>query len=161
MPFATLQHQSAEQQTLIFSNPEEALAFTHELRKRIHRAPRGSTHSLRDIVAQAVAEQFAQWGEAVDRVREPWQHNRAEHQEAQRLVEVAFAHDLPTALRRARQSSHYPRNLDLFHDALTAELYRILQPHHPNRQPLGSWRLTASMCMAAATLLIVLLFIAA
>jgi hypothetical protein len=94
----------------------------------------------------------------VDVIRHPWDHSPQEHHETQELVNTAFEKDLRAAIQQARQGNHYPRNLDLFHDVLTSEMYDLLKETHLNRQPVGIWALAAVSVIAAAFLIIVLLF---
>lgn len=130
-----------EQETLVYPSPDQAREFREGLREQLHLGRSRSVRREREAVAEAVAEEMAQLGESPQVYRSPWEHTEAEHEEAQQLVDIAFAHDLPAALRRARRSPHYPRNLDLFHDVLTNEMYDLLKEHRLDRQPLMGWLL--------------------
>jgi hypothetical protein len=129
-----------EQDTLIFPNSEKAEGFAHEVRDHLQREQivKG-VDKRREKMAEQIEEEFARAGEPVEKMREPWPHTEEEHQEAQKLVDLAFAKDLSAALRQARNSPHYPRNLDLFHDVLTGEMYNLLNESKLNRQPVAGW----------------------
>jgi predicted ATPase len=142
-----------ERETLIFSSPEAAQEFTQEVQEQLRQSEQAGIHRKRAVVATAVTKEFEKEGEAAEVVRHPWEHTTTEHAEAQRLVDIAFAKDLPAALRAARQSQHYPRILDLFHDVLTGEMYGLLHEHKLNRQPLA-WFLLAVACVVLGTLLL-------
>src|SRR5690349_1727359 len=116
-----------ERETLLFAHPEAAQAWRENVGEQLQQAKSPAIDRRREVVAAAVAEQFTQAGTPVQIIREPWTHTSAEHSEAQQLVDVAFAQDLPAAIRLAQKSPHYPRNLDLFHDVLTGEMYDLLQ----------------------------------
>jgi hypothetical protein len=140
-----------ERETLIFANQEAAQGFRENLQPKLTPTVPGVDQG-REHVAAAVAEQFHQAGEAVQIVREPWEHTPSEHQEAEALVDVAFAQDLPAAIKKARQSSTYPRNLDLLHDVLTGELYALVKEGQLRHQPVWGWLLAL---VAIGTLAIV------
>lgn len=124
-----------ERETLIFPTPEAASDFREHVGEQVKRSPATpGDDQPKEVIAQAVAQQFSQVGEAVNLVREPWLHTQAEHTEAQQLVDIAFARDLHSAIKVARQSPHYPRNLDLFHDVLTGEMYDLLKQEKLNHQ---------------------------
>ncbi len=126
-----------EKETLIFSEPERAREFAERVSER---ARRGSTPGVvrrREAVAQEVAAELARQGEAADVLSRPWEHTAAEHKEVQELVDMAFDQDLSAALKKARASEDYPRNIDLLHDVLTSELYEMLQQRGINKQRIG------------------------
>jgi hypothetical protein len=139
-------------ETLLFAQPEQAQAFAHEVGEKLQRQQGDTVRRDREIVGEAVAQQFDAAGEVTSSLREPWEHTAAEHEEVQKLVDVTFARDLSAALRVARQSDTYPRNIDLFHDLLTGELYQLVQQHKLNRQPLGGWGLAAAGAVIGALL---------
>jgi hypothetical protein len=148
-----------ERETLVFDTPEAAQEFSERVAERVEQERQPGTQKKKEILAEEVAEEFAKQSEPVDLIHHPWDHTRAEHAEAQALVNLAFEKNLHSALRRAKASSYYPRNLDLFHDVLTTEMYRLLQEQRVNKQPLAVWTLTAVAVLLATALLINLLFI--
>lgn len=143
-----------ERETLIFDRPEAARRFAERVAERMARTSRPGVRRGREVIAEAVAEEFAAQGEAAS-LTQPWQHTREEHTEAQRLVDVAFARDLPAALKQARSSASYPRNIDLLHDVLTGELYAILQQRGLNRQRWDAWPTVAGVLVVVTATLIV------
>lgn len=143
----------------MFPSAEQAQRFREQAAERAGRTRQPEVRRDREALAEAVAEEFAQYGEGVGLVREPWEHTPAEHAEAQQLVDVAFAQDLSAALKLARQSEHYPRNLDLFHDVLTSELYDLMRETGINRQPLTAWILTGFIVVLVAVLIVILAFV--
>ncbi len=128
-----------EKETLIFDSPDKAREFTEAAQEKISKEKRNGMRRDREIVAEAVANEFAQSGHAVHSLKKPWQHTPEEHVEVEDLTDLAFSKDLTTALRKAKVSRHYPRNLDLFHDVLTGELYEALREHKLHKQPLIGW----------------------
>jgi len=128
-----------EQETLIFPSQEEAKGWAERVGDRLKREDRRGVSKRREVVAEEVAKEFERYGEGVGTVPLPWEHTQEEHSEAQRLIDLAFERDLPAALRKARASGHYPRNIDLFHDVLTAEMYDLVREHKLHRQPVGWW----------------------
>jgi hypothetical protein len=152
MPPSPSERTPREQATLVFSSPEEAARFKENVREKVEQQSLATSADQREAVAQTLAQEFTAAGEAVDVVREPWTHTPQEHHEVQQLVDLAFAKDLPTAIHRARKSPHYPRNLDLLHDVITGELYKLIAEGSLNRQPIMS-----RLVLAGAAVLIVLL----
>lgn len=148
-----------ERETLHLPTPEAAQQWQEKLAPQLEQARTADIDARREAVADAVAEQFAAAGEGVSIVREPWDHTPEEHAEAQQLVDLAFAKDLQAALRTAKQSPHYPRNLDLFHDVLTSELYTLVQEHELHRQPLGVGVLGTVTILAIVSFLILVVFL--
>lgn len=144
-----------ERETLIFPTLQEAQVWRERVGEQLQSETPG-VNAGRQVVGQAVAQQFESHGEGVATFREPWEHSSAEHEEAQRLVDVAFTKDLGTALRQAKQSSHYPRNLDLLHDLLTGELYDHVRQSNLNKQSLSLW-VTETVIIALLALLGILL----
>lgn len=130
-----------EKETLIYRTPEQARVWREGVQEKIAQEAGKEVTREREIVAEAVADEFAQAGYAVDSLTRPWEHTPEEHAEVQELVNLAFATDLTLALKQARQSPNWPRNLDLFHDVLTTEMYSLVQKHKLNRQPLLGWGL--------------------
>lgn len=139
-----------ERETLVFPTPEGAQGF----REKVERPLTSLGQGRRAAVAQQLQEEFAKAGETVGTIKTPWEHTAAEHEEVQRLVDVAFAQDLPAAIRQAKTSGHYPRNLDLLHDVLTGEMYELMRQHGLQKQPLG-WTLLAGASVLVGTLLLV------
>ncbi|MEX0649600.1 MAG: hypothetical protein WD200_01200 [Candidatus Andersenbacteria bacterium] len=147
-----------ERETLIFSQPEQAQEFSERVAERIT-TPTGQ-RSKKESLAQELAEEFDRQGEGVGKVLHPWEHTAEEHQEVQQLVNVAFEKDLPAALKLARSSNHYPRNIDLLHDVLTTEMYELVRESHLNHQPTGVvWLVTAVLILLAGVGVILFIFI--
>lgn len=141
-----------ERETLVFKSAEEAGGFRERVERPSIRLRQGSGGRAR--LAEELQEEFARAGETVGTIKAPWEHTAAEHEEVQRLVDVAFAQDLPAAIRQAKASGHYPRNLDLLHDVLTGEMYELMQQHGLHKQPLG-WTLLAGASVLVGMLLLV------
>lgn len=148
-----------ERETLHLPNPEAARSWQEKLSPQLEQAKTPGVDARREAVADAVAQEFAAAGEGVSIVREPWDHTPEEHAEAQQLVDLAFAKDLNAALRSARQSPHYPRNLDLFHDVLTSELYELVREHQLHRQPLGAGIIATAAVVLVIFFLILIVFL--
>ncbi len=110
-------------ENLVFASREEAAQFQESLEHRIEKERSQDTSHGREIVAEELAKKFEEHGIGVSSLHVPWEHTQEEHIEVQELVNVAFAEDLRTALIRAEKSDSFPRNIDLFHDVLTGELY--------------------------------------
>ncbi len=141
----------------MFATPEAAQAF----RESVGGALKRQTSTVRrdkEIVGEAVAAQFAQYGEAAGTITHPWDHTPAEHEEVQALVDKAFAEDLPAALKVAKKSPSYPRNLDLLHDLLTKEMYELVKQGELGKQPLGLWLTEVAVIILLAALGTLLLF---
>lgn len=138
---STPERSAHEKETLIFPTTEAAQAFRERVGEQLAQPQPAGVDRQRDVVAEAVAAEFEQHGEAAATLREPWTHTPAEHEEVQQLVNVAFAKDLGAALAAARHSPHYPRNVDLLHDVLTGEMYELLREGGLNKQPLFGWAL--------------------
>lgn len=149
-----------EKETLMFSSPEAAAAWKEDLAEHLREMPPGIDRA-REVVGEAVRSEFEAAGEAVDVVRQPWEHSGVEHAEVQQLVDMAFAEDLAAALKAAKKSKHYPRNIDLFHDVLTGELYEYVKHHKANKQPLTLWlvEVAAVILMALLGVVALLFFI--
>ena len=128
-----------EKETLIFSNPEAAQDFAKTVEQGLQTPQSEGVNTKREVIGEALAQEFAAQGESVALLRTPWEHTPQEHAEVQHLVDVAFAKDLPSALALARQSPHYPRNLDLLHDVLTGQMYELLHKSGVRQQPLFHW----------------------
>jgi len=123
-------------ETLVFKTPEEAGAFAEKIEGRMHKERRPGVKRRREIVAEELAGEFAKQGEEVSLYVQPWEHTEEEHREAQELVDLAFLEDLPIALKRAKKSSGYPRNVDLLHDVLTGQMYELMVKRRLNQQPV-------------------------
>lgn len=142
-----------ERETLVFKSPEDAGGFRQRVEQgEAVRLRPGASRRAR--IERELQEEFARAGETVGTIKTPWEHTLAEHAEVQQLVDVAFAQDLPAAVRQAKKSGYYPRNLDLLHDVLTGEMYELMQQHGLQRQPLG-WMLLAGASVLVGTLLLV------
>lgn len=144
----------------MYSTPEQAAEWQEGVREKLQVEAGREVRRGREVVAEAVADQFAEAGHAVS-LSHPWEHSEGEHEEAQELVDLAFANDLSTALKVARQSKHYPRNLDLFHDVLTTEMYDLVREHKLNQQPLTGWAIFVIGVILGALLVSGILLIAA
>lgn len=160
MPTNKSERTPHERETLLFPNSETAQTFKENVAERMAQQPKSKEHQ-RAVVAEAVAQQFTQAGEAVDLVREPWTHTPAEHEEVQQLVNVAFQRDLGAAIAQARRSPHYPRNLDLLHDVLTGEMYDLLREGGLNKQPLGGWVIAVIAIVLITAMVLLLVVVAA
>jgi hypothetical protein len=141
-----------DKETLIFQTPDEARAWEEKVESRLEHERLGPVSRGRDVVAQALVEEFERQGEGVRVIAHPWEHTPAEHREVQDLVDVSFRKDLGAAIAHARRSEHYPRNLDLFHDVLTGELYKLVRERKLNRQ---TWR-TSLVALGVAVILTLL-----
>lgn len=149
-----------EKETLIFATPDQAEVFREQVGETLAAQPRGRVRRDKEIVGEAVADQFAQYGEAAT-ITHPWEHTPGEHEDVQMLVDLAFAEDLPAALKLAKKSPAYPRNLDLFHDLLTSEMYELVRQTDLTRQPLSLWLTEVAVIILLAVLGVLLLLIAA
>ena len=127
-----------ERETLMYSTPEEAQAWRERVQEKIRNEAGKSVQRPREVVAEQLAHEFANEGQGVSLSR-PWEHSAAEHAEAQELVDITFAVDLPAALKHAKRSPNWPRNIDLFHDVLTTEMYELVREHKLNQQPVTGW----------------------
>lgn len=146
-----------ERETLVFSNPEQAREFAEKVAEKAA-TPEGS-RSRKETVKQQLAQEFERSGEAVGTITHPWEHSQQEHEEVQRLVDIAFEKDLPTALNVARSSKGYPRNIDLLHDVLTTEMYDLVKDSHLRRQPTGlAWITTVGLLVLAGIIVVLALF---
>lgn len=157
----TVERTPYERETLVYQTPEQAQALHEKVGAEIVRRSGGKVSAPREAIGEIVANEIAQHGYGVTQLSQPWEHSGQEHEEAQQLVDLAFAKDLPTALAKARASSHYPRNLDLFHDVLTNELYTELVTHKLNRQPLAGWSLLLLVIVLVITIAGLLLWLTA
>lgn len=146
-----------ERETLMFKDVETAQEFKEQTTEQL-RQNQGGVKKRRDVVAEKIAQEFESQGAPVTLVREPWEHTPAEHEEAQDLVDTAFQVDLPAALKKARESSHYPRNLDLFHDLLTNEMYEAIRESRLDKQPMVLWVTEIVVIILVAFLAVLLLF---
>ena len=128
-----------EQETLVFETPEQAEAWRSQALEKLTQERSQGGQRQREVVGEMLADEFAKEGEGVEMIRQPWEHTPAEHAEVQELVDRAFASDLGAVIREARASKHYPRNLDLFHDVLTGEMYQLVVKEGLSKQPVGRW----------------------
>lgn len=149
-----------EQQTLIFSNQEKAGEFRERVENRVTQPNTSQAGAKRQAISQELAQEFEKEGEVVSSLREPWEHSEEEHLEVQSLVNEAFEKDFTAALKKAKASPHYPRNLDLLHDVLTKQMYEALVQHGANKQVVLPW-LIGMLSIALAVLVLVIIFMAA
>lgn len=138
-------------ENLVFANAQEAAQFRESVESGIAKNGPSGTHRPREILAEELAKKFEEHGAGVSSLHTPWEHSQEEHNEVQDLVNIAFADTLPAALRRAENSPSFPRNIDLFHDVLTGELYNAV-----TGQRLDTMRVSV-LTIAAIALPIVLL----
>lgn len=108
---------------LVFANSQEGAQFREVVEKRIASERRADASKEREIVGEELAKKFDEHAVGVSPLRTPWEHTQEEHNQVQDLVTMAFTHDLRYALHHAENSPLFPRNIDLFHDVLTGELY--------------------------------------
>lgn len=150
---------SQERETLIFPTREAAQEWQEQFGEQLRRGEGRVVRRRRELLREELAREFERQGEGVGLIAQPWEHTTQEHAEVQHLVDIAFARDLPAALKAARSSEHYPRNIDLFHDVLTTEMYELLQEHKLNRQPLSLPLLLTVITVVAALVVMLWLFI--
>ncbi len=126
-------------ESLLFRSPEHANEFQESFEKRVQTESKKGATREREVLGEELAKVFEQEGVGVTPIREPWEHTPQEHEEVQRLVEVAFEKGLDVALKEAHQSNTFPRNIDLLHDVLTSKLYDAVvasRVNNPNPSPL-------------------------
>lgn len=128
---------------LVFVDSREAELFRKSLETKIAAERVPGIARGREIIGEELAKKFEEHGVGVLSLRSPWEHSQEEHAEVQGLVNVAFGHDLRTALRRAERSASFPRNVDLFHDVLTGELYDAVLGHRLNTVHASAWIIIA------------------
>lgn len=150
----------SDKETLIFSSSEKAAEFAERVRERAATEARPGIRRDREVVAEAVAEEFSRQGDDVGRYQQPWNHTEQEHKQVQQLVNIAFTDDLSAALAQARKSDQYPRIIDLFHDVLSGQLYEAMIKHQVHRQSLRrgfvlkGWGAMALLIIVAVVLMI-------
>lgn len=147
-------------ETLLFATPEAAQEFSERARTRIEQQRQPGIIKTKEIIADEIAKEFAKDGEGVDSLKYPWEHTPEEHTEVQHLVNVAFEKDLQAALKQARASQHYPRNLDLLHDVLTTEMYQLMTQHGVNKQSTLVWGVAFAVLALVALFTIGIILIA-
>lgn len=147
-----------ERETLVFPESGAAEQFQERVAERLSEEAQPGVSRKREIVGEELQQEFEAAGESVDVIRHPWEHTEDEHAEVQRLVDAAFEQDLGVALKKAKASGHYPRNIDLLHDVLTTEMYDLMRETELNRQPLAGWILGGLVMFLVIALIIVLLF---
>jgi hypothetical protein len=145
-------------ETLAFSNPEQAQEFVERVQEKSQQKERVQNRDERKIIKEELVKEFAKAGQAISGIDKPWRHTPIEHTQAQELVNIAFTKDLKTALRRARHNQQFPRNLDLFHDVLTTELYEAIRQNHMNKQPIRGRTVLVAMIVIVILIGIVVLF---
>lgn len=126
-------------ESLIFRNPEQAGAFKESVERRIQQEAIPGASAKKEAVAEELVRVFETEGVGVTPIREPWEHTPREHQETQKLVDIAFSHDLAAAIAAARTSEFFPRNLDLLHDVLTNRLYDAVVMEKVNTSHAPAW----------------------
>lgn len=149
-----------ERETLIFPSPEEAKGWLERVGERLRAEDTAGIKRRREVVAQEVAREFESHGEGIGAYILPWEHSVDEHREVQHLVDLAFEKDLPAALKLARSSGTYPRNIDLFHDVLTTEMYQLVREHKLYRQPLSWGVIVTAGIVLLLVLVIIFVFVA-
>lgn len=149
-----------ERETLIFPSPEEARGWLERVSERLRAEDRTGVTRKRELVAEEIAREFESHGEGIGAYILPWEHSVDEHREVQHLVDIAFARDLPAALKLARSSGTYPRNIDLFHDVLTTEMYQLVRDYKLHRQPLSVGVLITVGIILVIGLIIIFLLVA-
>lgn len=150
----------SERETLIFPSPEEARGWLERVSEKLRSEEQGGIKRRRELVAQELAREFESHGEGIGAYILPWEHSVDEHREVQHLVDLAFEKDLPAALKLARASGTYPRNIDLFHDVLTTEMYQLVREHKLHRQSisLGLMLTVGILGLAGIALILILVF---
>lgn len=148
-----------ERETLIFQSPEGAEDFTRDIENRIQQEKKHGVVRQREIVGQKLAEQFDGMGHGVSLLSRPWEHTQAEHVEVQKLVDVAFAHDLATAISQAEKSPFFPRNIDLFHDLLTGEMHEAISRTRVPVRHIPLWIILSIPAVFILLLAAILLFV--
>lgn len=146
--------------TLIFETPREAQEFSERVGEKSRQASSEGVTQQREILAEEIAAEMTKHGESATVLNQPWEHTAKEHQEVQKLVDLAFLEDLPTALKRAKKSQYYPRIIDLLHDVLTSEMYEAIARRKLNRQKIINWQAALALIIMAI-LVIASLFAAA
>lgn len=149
MAYSEHERSSRNQETLIFNSPEQAEQFAERAAERVGLAEEGEVKRGREVLREEVAEEFLREGEAVSVLSQPWEHTEEEHEEVQRLIDVSFDRSLTDALKQARESDNYPRNVDLLHDILTDQLYEVVVERRLNQQQLSEKPIVAVAVVAA------------
>jgi len=144
-----------ERETLIFTSPEEASEFRERVAEGERQIAPGARRD-REALSDAVAAEFEKHGDPVGLYEQPWEHDEEEHQQAQELVDVAFADDLETALKLARKSPQYPRIIDLFHDVLTGQMYDEMVKEGVNARSLRSRRVLIGLGLIGLLVLLIM-----
>ncbi|MEK7499013.1 MAG: hypothetical protein AAB649_00210 [Patescibacteria group bacterium] len=119
---------------LIFQSPERATEFVDHVENRIKQEQKPGVSKAKEIVSQELVKEFEIAGHGVQVLSHPWEHTQEEHGEAQQLVNISFTRDLTTAIAHAEKSPFFPRNIDLFHDLLTGEMYDAIFRARKNTQ---------------------------
>lgn len=148
-----------ERETLVFNSPEEAATFTRRVEKRIKQEGGPGISHEREIVSQELIKQFEQEGQGVSRVTHPWEHSKEEHAEVQQLVNIAFTHNLTDAISQAEKSPSFPRNIDLFHDVLTGEMYEAIRGTRISTQVVPVWIILLLVVFFTLLLAVILSFV--
>lgn len=149
-----MQEKQTSRETLAFPSPEKAKEFTERVEHRVEQEQQPEINRDREIVGEELAKEFSHEGESVSFVSTPWEHSEEEHKQAQQLVRIALEKDLKTAIEKAKLQDGYPRNIDLFHDLLTTELYSSIQSKGLTRESLSPWLILLAGVAAIAALLV-------
>lgn len=144
---------------LVFHSPEAASDFVRDVEHRIQKEDKQDVSQPREIVSDELAKQFEQAGHGVSALTHPWEHTEDEHTEAQALVDIAFTEDLSAAIRQAEKSPSFPRNIDLFHDVLTGEMYDALVKSRSNVHYMPRWVVPALVLLFALLFAAILAFV--
>ncbi|HLC49776.1 MAG TPA: hypothetical protein VJI96_05330 [Candidatus Andersenbacteria bacterium] len=143
---------------LIFHSPELASDFTRTVENRIEQERKMGVSNNREIVSQELAKKFEAEGHGVSLLATPWEHSDSEHVEAQALVDVAFHSSLTAAIAQAEKSPSFPRNMDLFHDVLTGQMYDAIVGARINTQHIPYWIIVMIAVFFALLLGVILVF---
>ncbi len=143
---------------LVFSSSQEAAHFRESITEQVAQEQGGGATRRREIVAEELMKKFEEHGVGVTSLHRPWEHSQEEHAEVQELVNTAFASDLRDALQQAENSPTFPRNIDLFHDVLTGELYDAVLGQHLNAVHLSAWKLALLTLPVALLVVAIIIF---
>ena len=148
-----------EKETLLYDNPESAATFREQVEQRVQQEQHPGVDPSREVVGEAIAQAFEKEGEVPHTLSQPWEHTEGEHAEVQELVDTTFEKDLKAAISKARASASYPRNIDLFHDVLTGEVYDVLKEHRVMKQRVMGSGIAAVIVALVVLVGIILVFV--
>lgn len=143
---------------LVFSSSQEAAHFRESVESKIVDEHIPGAQRRREVLAEELAKKFEEHGVGVSSLHRPWEHSQEEHAEVQELVNTAFATDLRDALRKAENSPSFPRNIDLFHDVLTGELYAAVVGQRLNTVHFSVWRIALLATPVLLLIVAIILF---